>query len=120
MVVVGTLISTTWILASNSWLQTPQGFEIVAGRVVPTHWLQVIFNPSFPYRLAHMTVAAFLATALFVSASGAWHVLRGRATPATRRMLSMAMWMILIVTPIQMAIGDAHGLNTLHSAAAGR
>jgi cytochrome d ubiquinol oxidase subunit I len=113
MVAVGTLISTTWILASNSWLQTPQGFDIVNGRVVPTHWLQVIFNPSFPYRLAHMTVAAFLATALFVGASGAWHVLRGRATPATRRMLSMAMWMILIVSPIQMAIGDAHGLNTL-------
>jgi cytochrome bd ubiquinol oxidase subunit I len=113
MVAVGTLISTTWILASNSWLQTPQGFEIVGGRVVPTHWLQVIFNPSFPYRLAHMTVAAFLATALFVGASGAWHVLRGRATPATKKMLSMAMWMILIVAPIQMAIGDAHGLNTL-------
>ena len=115
MVATGTLISTTWILASNSWLQTPQGFEIVNGRVVPTHWLQVIFNPSFPYRLAHMTVAAFLATALFVGASGAWHVLRGRATPATRRMLSMAMWMILIVAPIQMAIGDAHGLNTLRN-----
>jgi cytochrome bd ubiquinol oxidase subunit I len=113
MVAVGTLISTTWILASNSWLQTPQGFEIVGGQVVPAHWLQVIFNPSFPYRLAHMTVAAFLATALFVGASGAWHVLRGRATPATKKMLSMAMWMILIATPIQMAIGDAHGLNTL-------
>jgi cytochrome bd ubiquinol oxidase subunit I len=113
MVAVGTLISTTWILASNSWMQTPQGFEIISGRVVPVHWLQVIFNPSFPYRLAHMTVAAFLATALFVGASGAWHVLRGPPTPATKRMLSMAMWMILIVTPIQVAIGDAHGLNTL-------
>src|SRR5262245_21153877 len=113
MVAIGTLISTTWILASNSWLQTPQGFEIVSGRVVPAHWLQVIFNPSFPYRLAHMTMAAVLATALFVGASGAWHALRGRATPATKRMLSMAMWMILIVAPIQMIIGDAHGLNTL-------
>src|SRR5215469_4540752 len=113
MVAVGTLISATWILASNSWLQTPQGFEIVNGRVVPAHWLQVIFNPSFPYRLAHMTVAAYLATALFVGASGAWHLLRGSATPATNRMLSMAMWMILIVSPIQMAIGDQHGLNTL-------
>jgi cytochrome bd ubiquinol oxidase subunit I len=80
---------------------------------VPAHWLQVIFNPSFPYRLAHMTVAALLATALFVGASGAWHALRGRATPATKKMLSMAMWMILILAPIQMAIGDAHGLNTL-------
>src|SRR5215475_977445 len=113
MVAVGTLISTTWILASNSWLQTPQGFEIVNGQAVPTHWLQVIFNPSFPFRLAHMTVAAYLATALFVGASGAWHALRGSATPATNRMLSMALWMILIVSPVQMAIGDAHGLNTL-------
>src|SRR5712671_3513468 len=113
MVAIGTLISATWILASNSWLHTPQGFEIVNGRVVPVDWLQVIFNPSFPFRLAHMTLAAYLATALFVGASGAWHVLRGRATPANCRMLSMAMWMILAVTPIQMGVGDAHGLNTL-------
>ena len=113
MVAIGTLISATWILASNSWLHTPQGFEIVNGRVVPVHWLQVIFNPSFPFRLAHMTLAAYLATALFVGASGAWHVLRGRATPANCTMLSMAMWMILAVTPIQMFVGDAHGLNTL-------
>jgi cytochrome bd ubiquinol oxidase subunit I len=113
MVAIGTLISATWILASNSWLHTPQGFEIINGRVVPVDWLKVIFNPSFPYRLVHMTLAAYLATALFVGASGAWHVLRGRATPAVRRMLSMAMWMILVVTPIQMVVGDQHGLNTL-------
>ena len=80
MVALGTLISATWILASNSWMQTPQGFEIINGRVVPVDWLKVIFNPSFPYRLAHMTVAAYLATALFVGASGAWHLLQGRAT----------------------------------------
>ena len=78
MVALGTLISATWILASNSWMQTPQGYEIVDGRVVPVDWLAVIFNPSFPYRLAHMTVAAFLATALVVGAAGAWHLLRGR------------------------------------------
>ena len=63
----------TWILASNSWMQTPAGYEIVNGQVVPTDWLAVIFNPSFPYRLAHMGIAAFLATALMVGASGAWH-----------------------------------------------
>jgi cytochrome bd ubiquinol oxidase subunit I len=113
MVAIGTLMSASWILASNSWLHTPQGFEVIDGRVVPVHWLRVIFNPSFPYRLAHMTVAAYLATALFVGASGAWHVLRGRATPATCTMLSMALWMILVVSPIQMVLGDAHGLNTL-------
>ena len=113
MVATGTLISATWILASNSWMQTPQGFEIVNGRVVPVDWLRVIFNPSFPYRLAHMTIAAYLATALFVGASGAWHVLRGRTSPAVRTMLSMAMWMVLVVAPIQIFVGDQHGLNTL-------
>ncbi|WP_312886585.1 cytochrome ubiquinol oxidase subunit I [Rhizobium laguerreae] len=113
MVAFGTLLSTTWILASNSWMQTPQGFEVINGRVVPVDWLKVIFNPSFPYRLAHMTIAAYLATALMVSASAAWHLLRGRSSPAIRKMMSMAMWMILIVAPIQLIVGDQHGLNTL-------
>jgi len=113
MVALGTLISASWILASNSWLQTPQGFAIVDGRVIPVHWLKVIFSPSFPYRLAHMTVAAYLATALFVGAAGAWHVRRGHATASIRATLSMAMWMILIAAPVQIALGDAHGLNTL-------
>jgi len=113
MVAIGTLISATWILASNSWMQTPQGFEIVNNVVVPVDWLEVIFNPSFPYRLAHMTVAAFLATALFVGASGAWHLLRGNNNPRVRTMFSMAMWMVLAVTPLQIVIGDMHGLNTL-------
>ncbi len=113
MVAIGTLISATWILASNSWMQTPQGFEIVNNVVVPVNWFEVIFNPSFPYRLAHMTVAAFLATALFVGASGAWHLLRGRKDARVRTMFSMAMWMVLIVTPLQIVIGDLHGLNTL-------
>ncbi|MGZ3253213.1 MAG: cytochrome ubiquinol oxidase subunit I [Burkholderiaceae bacterium] len=113
MVAVGTLVSATWIVASNSWMQTPQGFEIVDGRVIPTDWLQIIFNPSFPYRLVHMSVAAFLATALLVVASAAWHLLRGRDNPAIRKMMSMGLWMILIVAPIQAVIGDFHGLNTL-------
>lgn len=113
MVALGTLISATWIVASNSWMQTPQGFGIVDGRVVPTDWFQVIFNPSFPYRLAHMSVAAFLATALLVCASAAWHLLRGRDNPPIRKMMSMGLWMVLIVAPIQAVIGDFHGLNTL-------
>jgi cytochrome d ubiquinol oxidase subunit I len=113
MVATGTLISATWILASNSWMQTPQGFEIMDGRVVPVDWLKVIFNPSFPYRLVHMTNAAYLATALFVGASGAWHLVRGSKIAAARTMFSMAMWMVLVVAPIQIAVGDAHGLNTL-------
>ncbi len=113
MVAVGTLISTFWILASNSWMQTPQGYDIIDGRVVPVDWLAVIFNPSFPFRLMHMAIAAFVATAFFVGASAAWHLLRGRDNPAIRKMLSMAMWMALIVAPIQAMVGDAHGLNTL-------
>jgi cytochrome d ubiquinol oxidase subunit I len=113
MVAVGTLISTTWIIASNSWMQTPQGYDIVDGRIVPTDWVAIIFNPSFPYRLAHMTLAAFLATALFVGATGAWHLLKGNDNKAIRKMLSMAMWMLVIVAPIQAFLGDAHGLNTL-------
>ena len=113
MVAIGTLISTFWILASNSWMHTPQGFDIVDGRVVPLDWFEVIFNPSFPYRLIHMSIAAFLATAFFVGSSAAWHLLRGRGNPAIRRRLSMAMWMALIVAPIQMVVGDFHGLNTL-------
>lgn len=113
MVALGTLVSATWILASNSWMQTPQGYEIVGGKVVPVDWLAVIFNPSFPYRLVHMTIAAYLATALFVGAVGAWHLLKGHDNPRVRTMLSMAMWMMLLVTPVQMVAGDQHGLNTL-------
>ena len=113
MVALGTLVSTFWILASNSWMHTPQGHEIIDGRVIPMDWLAVIFNPSFPYRLAHMATAAFVATAFFVGASAAWHLLRGRDNPAIRKMLSMAMWMALIVAPVQAVIGDFHGLNTL-------
>lgn len=113
MVAAGTLISATWILASNSWMQTPQGYAIIGGRVVPTDWWAVIFNPSFPYRLVHMTLAAYLATAMFVGASGAWGLLQRRDTPANRTMFSMAMWMALLVAPLQMVVGDAHGLNTL-------
>jgi cytochrome bd ubiquinol oxidase subunit I len=113
MVALGTLISATWILASNSWMQTPQGFSIANGVVVPDDWLAVIFNPSFPFRLLHMSVAAFLSTALFVGASAAWHLLRNNDTPAVRKMLSMAMWLVVIVAPIQAVIGDFHGINTL-------
>lgn len=113
MVAAGTLISATWILASNSWMQTPAGYKIIDGRAVPVDWLAVIFNPSFPYRLAHMGVAAFLATALIVAGSAAWHLLRGDDNPALRKMLSMAMWMMLVVAPVQAIIGDQHGLNTL-------
>jgi cytochrome d ubiquinol oxidase subunit I len=112
-VALGTLISATWILASNSWMHTPQGHAIIDGRVVPIDWIAVIFNPSFPYRLVHMVLAAFLATALMVGGSAAWHLLRGRDSEPLRVMLSMALWMLLATAPLQALLGDAHGLNTL-------
>jgi cytochrome d ubiquinol oxidase subunit I len=113
MVALGTLISATWILASNSWMQTPQGHEIIDGRVVPVDWFAVIFNPSFPYRLAHMVMAAYLATALVVGAGAAWHLLRGNRAAPVLKMLNMAMGLVLVCAPIQAFIGDQHGLNTL-------
>lgn len=91
MVALGTLISTFWILASNSWMHTPQGYIIENGVVMPQDWLKIVFNPSFPWRLAHMTTAAFLASAFFVGASGAWHLLKGQDTLAIRKMFSMAL-----------------------------
>jgi cytochrome d ubiquinol oxidase subunit I len=112
MVALGTLISTFWILASNSWMQTPQGFTIADGHVVPVDWFKIIFNPSFPYRLAHMAIAAFIVAALVVAATGAWHLLKGRRDPAVKKMFSMALWLLLVLTPIQAVVGDQHGLNT--------
>ncbi|MCG4272592.1 cytochrome ubiquinol oxidase subunit I [Acetobacter senegalensis] len=117
---IGTLISMTWILSSNSWMQTPRGYSIdpTTGRFMPADWLAIIFNPSFPFRLVHMGLAAFLSVAFIVGATGAWHMLKARregriASEPVRVMFSMAMWMAAIVAPIQIMAGDAHGLNTL-------
>src|SRR5690606_29150433 len=101
VVALGTLVSATWILASISWMQTPQGHEIVNGVAVPVDWLRVIFNPSFPFRLSHMVTGAFLATALIVGGTGAWHLLRRPGNAPARSMLSMAMWMLLGTAPAQ-------------------
>jgi cytochrome bd ubiquinol oxidase subunit I len=114
LVAIGTLISTFWILSSNSWMQTPQGFRVENGHVVPVDWLAVIFNPSFPYRLAHMTLAAFIVAALVVAGTGGWHLLRGRRDPQVKTMYSMALWLLLILAPVQAIVGDQHGLNTRH------
>jgi cytochrome d ubiquinol oxidase subunit I len=114
LVAIGTAISAFWILAVNSWMQTPQGYAInEAGQFVPDDWWKIIFNPSFPYRLVHMVIAAYLTTALVVGAVGAFHFLTHQAREGSRVMLSMAMWMAAIVAPIQIIVGDLHGLNTL-------
>ncbi len=113
MVAIGTLLSSFWILSANSWMHTPAGYAMVDGRFVPDDWLEVIFNPSFPYRLVHMVLAAFLTTAFVVGAVGAWQLLRRRGDERARVMLSMALWMAALVAPLQIVAGDAHGLNTL-------
>jgi cytochrome d ubiquinol oxidase subunit I len=114
MVAAGTLLSAFWILSANSWMHTPQGHGVNdQGQFVPLDWWAVIFNPSFPYRLVHMVLAAYLTTALVVGAVGAWHLLRDHRNAGARVMFSMAMWMAVLVAPIQIVAGDLHGLNTL-------
>lgn len=114
MVAIGTLVSATWIISVNSWMQTPVGYAINGkGQFVPAgSWLPIIFNPSFPFRLGHTVIASYLTTSLVVGGVGAWHLLNDRANPGARRMFSMAMWMAAVVAPIQILVGDAHGLNT--------
>jgi len=113
MVAIGTLISAFWILSANSWMQTPAGYAVNAdGQFVPADWLKLIFNPSFPYRIVHMVLAAYLTTALVVSAVGAFHLWRDSHQAGARVMFSMAMWMAAIVAPIQILAGDTQGLNT--------
>jgi cytochrome d ubiquinol oxidase subunit I len=114
MVAGGTLMSATWILSVNSWMQTPAGYSMNdVGQFVPEDWWAIIFNPSFPYRLVHMVLAAYLTTAFVVAGVAGWHLLKDSENKATRKMFSMAMWMALIVTPLQIGAGDAHGINTL-------
>jgi cytochrome bd ubiquinol oxidase subunit I len=115
MVAVGTFISAFWILSVNSWMQTPVGHAINAdGQFVPARgWFEIIFNPSFPYRLVHTVIAAYLTTALCVGAVGAWHLLKDSQHAHARKMFSMALWMAALVAPVQVFVGDQHGLNTL-------
>ncbi len=114
VVAFGTLLSAFWILSVNSWMQTPAGYHIDPdGRFLPDSWLEIIFNPSFPVRFPHMVIASYLSVAFAVGAVGAWHLLRDRANPMARTMFSMAMWMAALVAPIQIVVGDMHGLNTL-------
>jgi cytochrome bd ubiquinol oxidase subunit I len=114
MVALGTLMSAFWIVSVNSWMQTPAGYAINdKGQFVPEDWWAIVFNPSFPYRLVHMVLAAYLTTAFVVGAVGAYHLLRDNRDDAAKLMFSMAMWMAVAVTPIQIFAGDLHGLNTL-------
>lgn len=115
MVALGTVVSAFWILSVNSWMQTPVGYAMNAqGQFISAgSWLAIIFNPSFPYRLLHTVSAAYLTTAFMVGGVGAWHLLKDRTNPRSRIMFSMAMWMATLVAPVQIILGDLHGLNTL-------
>ncbi len=113
IVAVGTAISAFWILSANSWMQTPAGHEVRDGIAFPVDWLAIIFNPSFPYRFAHMLTAAYLTTSLVVLAVGARYLLAGRHGEESRTMLHMGIGMLALLAPIQAFIGDQHGLNTL-------
>jgi cytochrome d ubiquinol oxidase subunit I len=112
-VAAGTSMSAFWILSANSWMQTPAGFEMRNGVAFPLDWLAIIFNPSFPYRFAHMLTAAYLTTSFVVLAVGARYLVAGRHLDEARTMLRMAVGFIAIVAPLQLLIGDQHGLNTL-------
>ena len=113
MVALGTLASTFWILATNSWMQTPAGYDIVDGRFMPRDWLAIIFNPSFPYRFAHTVDAVYITTGFVVGGVAASYLLRDRFVEEARTMLSMTLSLLSVLVPLQILLGDAHGLNTL-------
>lgn len=113
MVAIGTFISSFWILSANSWMHTPAGVELIDNRFHVTSWMEAIFNPSFPYRFAHMAMASFLTGGFVVAGVSAWFLLRGRDPEANRRALSMCLWLLLFLAPAQAVVGDFHGLNTL-------
>ncbi|HZW46488.1 MAG TPA: cytochrome ubiquinol oxidase subunit I [Microvirga sp.] len=119
MVALGTLISAFWILSTNSWMQTPAGFAIENGKMVPVDWFEIVFNPSFPLRYAHMVVGCYITTAFAVAGMSAWMLLRHphdapeSKLVASRRSLSMALWFAAIFVPVQIVIGDLHGLGVL-------
>lgn len=113
MVAIGTFISSFWILSANSWMHTPAGVELIDYRFHVVSWAEAIFNPSFPYRFAHMAMASFLTGGFVVAGVSAWFLLRGRDPEANRRALSMCLWLLLFLAPAQAVVGDFHGLNTL-------
>ncbi|KAB8173748.1 cytochrome ubiquinol oxidase subunit I [Lysobacter maris] len=111
MVALGTLISTFWIISANSWMQTPQGHELIDGVFHPADWTAIIFNPSFPYRLAHMVLAAFITTCFVIGGVSAGYLYRGTHREAATRMLRMSVLFAAITVPVQIFVGDLHGLN---------
>ena len=112
MVALGTLFSSFWILAANSWMQTPAGYQLVDGRFVPVDWIAIIFNPSFPYRLLHTVTGFYVTTGFVVVGVAAYLLRRGGFQEEGRIMLSMTLWLLTVLVPLQILFGDEHGLNT--------
>ncbi|HVO00879.1 MAG TPA: cytochrome ubiquinol oxidase subunit I [Candidatus Cybelea sp.] len=112
MVGVGTLFSSFWILSTNSWMQTPAGYRLENGRFEPVNWIDIIFNPSFPYRLFHTVTGFYVTTAFVVVGVAAYYLRRGRFIEEARTMFSMTLWLLTVLVPLQIFLGDAHGLNT--------
>ncbi len=113
LVAIGTSASAFWILALNSWMQTPQGYEIIDGQMHATSWMAVIFNPSFPYRLTHMMIASGLTASFLIAGISAFQLLRNSKFEPARRMLRLGLLVAAVLTPVQIFVGDQHGLNTL-------
>ena len=113
-VAVGSLFSAFWILSANSWMQTPAGYTVgVDGRLLADNWWAIIFNPSFPYRLVHMTLAVFLGTATLIAGIAAWQLLKEPANPRARLQYSLALWAIVVFAPLQIVAGHLHGQHSL-------
>jgi len=112
MVALGTLFSAFWILATNSWMQTPAGYTRINGRFYPADWFEIVFNPSFPYRFAHTVTGFYVTTGFVVLGVGAYTIRRGQFRDEGRVMMMTALSLLAVLVPLQMLIGDQHGLNT--------
>ena len=113
MVAVGTSLSAFWILALNSWMQTPAGHVLDGGTIIAGDWVEVVFNPSFPYRLTHMSIASGLTASFVVAGLSAWRLLRAPGDTAALRSLRTGVVVAAVLAPVQIFVGDLHGLNTL-------
>ncbi|WP_298208317.1 cytochrome ubiquinol oxidase subunit I [Acidovorax sp.] len=113
MVAIGTTLSAFWILSLNSWMQTPVGYEIIDGKFHAVDWLAIVFNPSFPYRLGHKLLASALTAGFLIAGVSAWQLIKGTANEGTRKALRTAVTAVAIAIPLQIFMGDLHGLNTL-------
>jgi len=113
LVAAGTTASAFWILVLNSWMHTPAGFEMINGQAHVTDWLAVIFNPSFPYRFTHMMLASGLTVGCLVAGLSAYRWLKGQRTQEVRQTWQVAIWVVALLIPVQIVVGDLHGLNTL-------